>query len=241
MSLVLISDFKDYYDNRFQPAWEHKPGEPAIQRLRSARPPRREIFRRLDRMGLLTPRHGTVRDLAEQWENDNLYLFQVVVYLQDQGGKPNVRVGIREALQRWPRAYASLFIPQEVPGLGHMLRMIKVGREAFWIEYQSRNDWRAEHGANTSRFLGRDHYDLATTVPLPLCQIDFLPRGEGRQRLLAINLDTAPALKGTGIEHFLTPDDVHQLLADATRRQNRALPTRQATADVDVRGLQSGH
>jgi len=231
MRIALRSDFLDYYDHWFD---RLEVAQMIFYRLSRTEESRREIFHRLEMLGLRTPPHGTVTQLVT-WREEYMYqlfsetviarqalenLEDLVVYTDEyaHAGEGKIRLSIPEALENYPNAYASLYIPQNPTGTGISFRYLQVGKRRFWIRYTSSNDWRSNSGDVQIDFLTEESPGYHPKISEPLFAIDFLPYGQGSERLLAIDFNTAPVLRGTGIDHKLSSREVYDLIHDAMVR-----------------------
>lgn len=232
MRIGLRSDFLDYYDHWFD---RLEVAEVIFERRSRTNSSRREIFQRLESMGLRTPPHGVVTELVACREK---YLHQtfrdpaiagkaiealknLVVYTDEyaHAGEGKLLLSLSEALEHYPDAYASLHIPQTPAGTGVSLRYLHVGRRRFWLRYTSFNDWRSNAGDVHIELLTEESPGYHPGVPEPLFAIDFLPYGMGSERLVAVDFNTAPALRGTGIEEKLSAREVCELVREAMARE----------------------
>lgn len=219
MKIGLKSDFHDYYDHCFTTPWEV--ADKLVERLTTVGMPNATTMLYLDSIGLVTPTHGRVQELVPVViERSGMpeaiaeKLFELVVYVDEYSDIDTdmLRLNCRDALARYPEAYASVFIPS-YPGLGgSSLRYLRLGMRAFWLRYTSKDDWRSHSGQVQIELLGEEpRTGQAHAIPYPLFAIDFVKS----DRLYAVGLDIAPRLQGTGIEHLITADEVYQELCAA--------------------------
>lgn len=222
MKIGLRSDFRDYYDHAFCGSWE-TPDAVFVRRSagRSGGMVRSDMLVALAGAGLQVPRHGRVRDLVTQLKADWVdpevsdqmaRLLDLVVHTDEHAhaGEGKLRLGSTEALAHYPEAFAVEFLPT-VPGPGSVsLRHLRIGRRQFWLRYSSVDDWRSNCGDGAVEMLCEEApTPLEAIAPAlctsPLVAVDFLPIGK---QLYAIDLNIAPGLAGTGIEHRMTPSEI---------------------------------
>lgn len=214
--LQLKSDFIDYYDHWFANSYQEYP---IFSRLSVDGISREAQFAKLQAMGLQVPEHGMVSALYRDYEtrlqqqgfNDTevkgmLELMQLVVYTDPyaHAGEGKCVLGYSDALRLYPTHFASLYIMQNVKNLGISLRYLRIGKRQFWLRYASENDWRSNAGEVSITLLSEEKPKSLTDKlkhPEPLLAVDFIT-GQGGG-LLAIDHNTAPKLKGTGIENVL--------------------------------------
>jgi hypothetical protein len=163
-----------------------------------------EQFALFEKLGLLTPEHGTVRELAERLGARVPFLgpssallseLECVVYDDEleHRGRGKRRLPLLEALEECPDRYASVYMAGRQPGVG--IRQVRFGRTAVWLRQASKvGDWRSniedeETVIEVRRGLG------PSPVPRVLWAIDFVPSAAG---LLAVDFNTAPQLETLG-------------------------------------------
>lgn len=215
MKIALASDFRDYYDHRFE--LPHRPHDYLFERYAKGGMSKREQFALLDSILALTPMHGLVRDVAERGRGKVL---EVVVYLDEyaHAGEGKVRMATIRALREYPDHYCCAFIPtgfQRAVSIRHL----QIGNRGWRLQYEVKGDeWRSNCGAVEIKLLsewgawerGRD-----MLAKYPLFAIDFVGLMSRDWRdLRAIDFNTAPGLKGTGIEAVLSPQEVCDLISE---------------------------
>ncbi len=201
MQLMLRSDFRDYYDHQFDLI-----GRP-FPRFSRGGMNRRQMFAFLQRVGVNVPPHGTVHDLYTHMEEREREYVQstmdLVVYLDDTAhrGEGKIRLGLKEALDAHPDHFASMYIhpPQD---LAQSTRYLAVGDRAFWLQYESLDDWRSNCGDVRITVLGEEKTGRYR-IPFALYAIDFVPIGQLNERL-AVDFNVAPGIWGTGVEDLLS-------------------------------------
>lgn len=118
MKIKIQSDFRDCYDHAF--CGSHETPDAIFQRQSRGGMNRQEMFSAFDRVGLMTPRHGLVRDLVPALQAEYsrspkklLDIVQVVVHLDEQAhaGEGKLALSMDEALSLYPGAFAVEFLP----------------------------------------------------------------------------------------------------------------------------------
>lgn len=221
MLLSLYSDFRDFYDHTFAGSWEKN----AIQFCRTSTTnlSRIDAFKKLQAMSLVTPLFGVVPDLGRQMYGQISYLgastlvseydkkmMNVVVYhdMYAHAGEGKELIHLSDALRLYPEKFASQYIPPNFEKKGETLRYLRIGKRQFWLRYQSSNDWRSNVGDVSIMALREDRplSDAAFIKTVnPLLAIDFVRA----DRLYAIDLNTSPGIKGTGLENEISASTVY--------------------------------
>lgn len=218
----LKSDFRDYYDHWFAGSWQ-KP-DVVFERYIRSKTSRREDFEKLKSMGLRVPVYGTVTEVWE-WvrgdfrgldENKLSKVFSVVVYTDEHAhaGEGKLLLSFEEALEKYPSAFASEYIPATAAGVGITLRYLRVGLRQFWLRYSSYSDWRSNCGDVKIELLCEEKIaDVAG--PAPLYAVDFI-KTEGK--LVALDYNTSPGLRGTGVEALMGPEQAYRQIVSSQSR-----------------------
>ncbi|BDB12868.1 hypothetical protein [Acidithiobacillus ferrooxidans] len=221
------SDFRDYYDHAFCGAWETP--DFTYERMSTGGMSRPAMFVAFESVGLNTPRHGLVRDLIPELKKEyagyceHLNL-KVVVHTSEyaHAGEGKELLAYDQAMKKRRNAFAVEFIPTAL-GNNHATsyRYLRVGTRVFWMEYESQDDWRSNCGDCSVKYLS-ESADTVTAEAVffresPLLALDFLKVG---QKMLAIDLNVAPGLRGTGIEKIMKPDGVYQEVQNWYRNTN---------------------
>jgi len=222
--MKLLTDYPQWYDTLFDGVGDE------FQRVAFAPGglSKRRQFALFERLGLQTPPHGIVADLAgarhqppgsvldaRHWIRE----VQAVVYLDElaHAGTGKVKLPLAEALAEHAGAYASLFIPH--PAGAVTFRQVRFGRREFWLRQQGAEDWRSNH-RDRETILAASLTSLPNPLPRVLWAIDYLPSATG---LLAIDFNTAPDLATLGSEAAATVDELHEELERAAREQPASL------------------
>lgn len=217
LSVGLDTDFHDYYDYAFAARWQ-RPAH-ILQRRTTQGMDRREMLAYLAAQGLTTPLYGKVSQLVPHLRSvygediaDNLLNVVVYTYTRSHAGEGKLKLPLVEALERYPDCLASEYIPALPSGNGQSLRYLRVGFRQFWLRYTSLDDWRSNCGSVEIEFLSEEAPldPMATrAIDSPLFAVDFIKA----DRLYAIDFNTAPGLRGTGIEERMKPQEVVDAIA----------------------------
>lgn len=200
----LLSDFSDFYDHHF--AGRLDGDRPVWPRYAKARERDRAMDHLLLRCsGLETPEGQPLGG----WPGETLVVAYVDPRAHCGDGK---RRGTVDALL-YDGVPATTYSVMWVGGnrsRGRSLRLLSAGRSHYWLEYRQRDpsEWRSNVGdveivfGMPGRIEGRA-YDAAgrlqRALKEPLTAIDFVDAGDGMW--LAVDLNTAPGMRGTPVEH----------------------------------------
>jgi hypothetical protein len=233
MKLKLISDFRDYYDYVFYPD-----GDTPVYRMAYDRAmPKHRQFEIMGRAGIPVPPFYEVGSA----QANNLYSpDDIVVVYEDEyqhcgGGK--LRLSYKEAVNRFAALSHHLTNYYCVPWVNTTgildesvsYRYLQIGSKAFWLRYVGKGGWMSNHAEDTLIFVEGecDLIESHVLASYPLCAIDFVvsvakPIPETFEDVInfgvAIDFNTAPGLKWTGIDDILPATEVYRLiLAKADR------------------------
>ena len=219
--VAIRSDFLDYYDHAF--AYRYGKDNPFLwDRFADGDFGlcRSLAFEHMEKLGFNVVKHGLVKDLcAELLEGkitDNL--IDLIVYIDSVAhrGEGKVKMPVHEALRKYPDRLASQHIPS-VPGPGSMsYRYLCIGRRGYLLRYSNPDDWRSNYGPNVTvevlGCLGDLSPEKLIACRYPMFAVDLIPCGK---KLMAVDFNTAPGLKGTGIENICKPSKVYELVREA--------------------------
>lgn len=213
IKLALQSDYRDFYDSAFD---LKAPETYVLQRNSQADGFGRDaLFNFLQASGWKTPRYGIVGtdDLffAHKWVvYDNLW--------QHCGYGKRVTERIDEKADHGK--LAAEFVG---PVCGQTGRILQIGGRAFLLRYKSSTDWRSNVGdveIGLIRELPRVGFN---SVPhWPLQAVDFVTRSgdwmslgsveeyQQHPEVYAVDLNSAPGMRWTGIDKTLTADEVFE-------------------------------
>jgi hypothetical protein len=232
MRVRLNSDFTDWYDHQFAGKYEVADAE----LIRLASDPnfslsKRQQFKLLKEVGLNTPMNGEVSEVAPKVGNNKL-----VVYLDEfaHRGEGKVLLDSSEAIASYPKHYCSAWIDTATnDGLikSNSWRLLQIGDKGWWLKYQNPDSWLSNVGSNVSIELGNesdfwDDCDLNRFVlkEYALFAIDFVFY---KCKLLAIDFNSAPGMKWTGIEKVISAKEIYSLITDYIASNCQNLSQRQ--------------
>lgn len=214
MDIVLRTDFRDYYDHWFTLPHRAERAMFTLTRLSYDGMYKSNQFSTLKALGYNTVIHGVVSSMTP-WKQG---CPQVVVYHDPRvhRGEGKELMSMWSALKYHPEKYCSYYIDTSLNGDSTSYRLLCVGSKKFIIEYRSK-DWRSNvnpydvHVIEDSFLLEQ----LQDKLPwsLPLYSIDFVLPFLGHIGPLAVDLNSGPQIKGTGLEDILKPKEVFDLIA----------------------------
>jgi hypothetical protein len=224
MKLKLLSDFRDYYDHVFFPD-----GDMIVHRMAHDRAmPKWRQFDILQRSGIATPPVYTVGSS----QADKLYgpADNVVVYTDEHlhcgGGK--TMTSYDAAVKRFPPCQHACVPWYNSTGSyseSRSYRYLKIGGMAFWLRYEGRGGWMSNHAEETEIYLNGwcEQIESYVLSSYPMCAIDFVipvdrhdpdDFADVLDQGIAIDFNTAPGLRHTGIEDVLSAIDIYNLLLE---------------------------
>jgi len=190
----LVSDFLDYYDHWFDVCNV----ETIFERFSSGEMPRRKMLEYLQSLGLKVPSFGRP---AEVYERGHLHP-EAIVHLNENAhcGEGKIKIALSDAIIQYPDSLTVEYIPALSCGQGQSWRHLQIGDKKFWLKYTSKDDWRSNCGDVTIDFISQEEDGYNPQIPLPLFAIDFVLGN----KFYAIDFNSAPRVKGTGIEAVLS-------------------------------------
>jgi hypothetical protein len=220
MRIALKSDFLDYYDHVFLTP-RHPEVDWTWERMSRNGISRRQALRALETQGFRVPQHGLVKDLVPNLVSQlNIpgaeKILSLVVYVDEHAhaGEGKVLLEAREALERFPDSFACQYLPVFPHGRGTSFRWLRIGGKQSWLRYDSMDDWRSNCGEvriGLAGIIEEPFFDSLLWRLGPMVAVDFLPIGE---RLYAIDLNTAPGLRGTGIEKQFSATQIYEAVSE---------------------------
>lgn len=221
--MKLESDFRDYYDYAF-------PSQGKVTFYRNANDrsmSKLDQFHLLQKLDLRTPMYGTPKVLyANGLGNDEL----VVVYTDDKAhcGEGKEMVDLSLALENHPNTLCSQWINTASSfDESRSYRLLQIGDRAWWLKYEGQGGWMSNHCEETTIYIESEckPIDAEMLRPYPLFAIDFVypvntPYNDEIDLVngYAIDFNSAPGMKWTGINEILQPWDVYKLLSDFVSR-----------------------
>lgn len=218
VKMHLHSDFHDYYDH-----WFARRGEEAPYRFaryaRTTVTKQMQLFA-LQMLGWRVPPYAMVRVLVEKERPA-----AVVIYVDPcaHKGEGKILLSADEAMEYCPDEFASVYVGQWPPTERAIsFRYLGIGDQYWQLKYEGHNDdgtWKSNNApAVTISIMESSQPQLLRGWPaLPLWAIDYVYSSDMTN--YAIDLNTAPQIKGTGIEGILTGRECYELIAAAARWQ----------------------
>lgn len=217
MNLRLLSDFREDYD-----IWFDREGQ-IFTRFAEDFLTKRNQLTLLDAAGFNTPKHNYLYKLYNyvNWsEDDSIKNF--VVYINHLAHRGEGKIVLtredvsKESLKEFSKdsilnCYASQYISTEDKPSNKTHRILNIGNRQFRINYSSDDPWRSNCGNVKVEFDTEIFGDMMIPSPLEgraLWAVDFAGG------IFAIDLNTSPGLRGTGIEDVLKPKEVVDLIKE---------------------------
>lgn len=213
--MKLVSSWGDYYDWAFDGQGE------VFERIGgNTGPPKREQFRLLEEAGYMVPKHGLVADVLGSWSDSELRWIKWVVAYEDEMAhctegkrlfsedslKSNPHMGMPggDRYHKERQLYCSEFIGDPL-AKGNSLRLLQVGPHVFWLEYTSNESWMSNYGDGDIEVVGVYlNSGYHHKINLPLFAVDFVIG----KWMYAVDFNSAPGLRGTGVERYLKGPEV---------------------------------
>ena len=224
-SILLETDYEDYYDHLFLKADDpHAPAD-AIRYVRNKKDeiPRKHLFSVLHSHRLLTPPHGIVKDLRLSMDMKQA----VVVFTEPSkhsGGQKHV-MGYQEALMKHSKEFMTVFSNSE-PNVTY--RYLVIGERAFYLECKVKDHWdfNVNPKINIEEVEPGNELKGCEPFPVPIYSIDFTSFKDknGQEWMVAVDLNLAPTLKGTGIDELLYPFEIQTLIENWFKKNPDVAP-----------------
>jgi hypothetical protein len=206
----LVSDFIDYYDHMFDlsgKVW-HRNSRDQFSR--------QAMFEVMSSMGLNIPVIGTV---GEFWAGSiKSSSGKMVAYYDEYAPDSHELV--------WKSTFTSEYIEDSelAPGTTSW-RYLRIGTlSPIWLEYQSTDKWRSNYGDVQISILNNFNYRIGLCLPVveenepyPMLAIDFVR--SSKHKYYAIDYNTSPGLKWTGIEDIYKPTEIADSVREWYRRR----------------------
>lgn len=215
MALQLKTDFQDFYDHCFD-----KKG-PVFDRYSKNALTRADNLAFLTDKGYNVPSHGIARNLVPHLiklrETPDLHF---VVYLDEYShrGEDKIRVSAEMALEHFGEYFVVEFLQPDKQSTSY--RYLQIGKKSFGLVYSSNDEWRSNCGTNVNVRLAC-HGDDAVhpSIKDPIFAIDFIKVGEC---LYALDFNSAPGIRHTGVEDEMKPREVYDEIHEAFHRSKKA-------------------
>ena len=202
MKLRLQSDFVDYYDHHFD-----LEGVPFKRFAKTSRTRENDLLLLRD-AGFCVPWFGKVKQYSLLCNAPNVW---VVVYddLCAHCGEGKRLVRSTELAKEEPDKFCSFYVPAEQT---YHVRLLAVGDWKAVLRYASDHVWMSNRGEVQVELLQYGEFcdprleRIQHWLSEPLVAVDGRYSDAGE--LMAFDLNTAPGLKGSGIEDVLKPNEV---------------------------------
>lgn len=201
MKVKLATDFLDYYDHHFDREGQIFP------RFTNDGRERLTTLMWLRSRHLHVPVFGRCSHMQKDFSPKSL----VVVHLDELAhcGDGKILVTYHEALKLFPNCLVVEYLAGEIPGLS--FRYLSIGKRTWLLEYRSKNDWRSSCGEVDISIKQELDSSKAHISSLPLFAIDFVKDSD---IFYAIDFNSAPGLKYTGLDSILKPAQVVELIKE---------------------------
>lgn len=214
--ISIKSDFRDWYDHVFYPK-----NNSDRQFFRMAHNPifslpKYNQFQIFLNAGMQPPLSGFPKDLTQ--------CSKVVVYTDPLAhcGEGKILVNINEAIETYHDHFCSEWI-QTHDDLSKAIsyRHLQIGNRAWWLKYEGEGSWMSNHADKVEVTILEEiePYEAFFTKHLPMYAIDYVR--DKASYLYAIDLNTAPGTKYTGLDEVLSASDVYSLIENSGKLQSQ--------------------
>jgi len=229
MKIKLNTDFKDYYDFMFYPD-----GDVMFDRRMYDRTLcKRDQIRIMQDLGFRT---FDIRR-CKHWDFSDAAM--LVVYTDDRAhaGSGKQRTDLGQAKRHHPNDWSIPWIAtSDANDASVSHRLLQVGDRAWWLRYEGTGGWQSNHCESTAitivdeiqsiRRYSFDHHIInhrTNLCPYPIFAIDFvIPANKATptdfaeviESGYAIDFNTAPGMKWTGMDDLLPAPEVYRLIHD---------------------------
>lgn len=233
--VVLLTDFRDYYDMMFTIYHQEPPvGQPYLNRMMRGGLSRLEQFKLMERHQIPVIPYGYCRVLGLQhrgcWTvlgkleySQRAWALQLparlVVYLDEDAhaGEGKIILSPDDALMQYPNALCSIWYPSKNLRGGVSFRHLQIGKRSWLLRYESPDDWRSNADSDVQVVRENQEGYHSLSPDYPLFAIDYAPSDpdDFDQGGYAIDFNSAPGVRWTGIPDILSASDVYQLISSA--------------------------
>lgn len=222
-NIVLISDFEDYYDDFFRKEESTDENAFIFTRNKKDEIPRKDIYNLLTKHRLIASPHGKVTKFLK-----NVQMQQAVLLFTDENrhdGGEKLAISYKEALKKYPNNFMAIYSNSEQ---GVSYRYLMVGNEKFFMKYESQEKGQWNSLVNPKITVEKvEPEDELSFKPFlaPIVAIDFVHFVDRFEKdwMVAIDVNFAPTLKGTGIEELLPPFMVKQAIEEWAEENKKKL------------------
>ncbi len=231
--MIIDSDFDDYYDAALRACADSRLPAGAVYTRRRVGPiARPRAFELLERLGWRTVRHGMVEEVcADLAARDHVIVYRDLYAhgVCGDGSDALVFTSRDEALRDWAGSYCSAYIMnEEWPRDVVTTSVVAVGSHRYTM-YSHRvgppgpDAWASNRGSWETHLHGKlRKIEYEPLMPYPVWSVDYLfvedPGGKC-QVPVAFDLNTAPILATTGLQHILKPETIVARIVDAWLHQ----------------------
>lgn len=135
----------------------------------------------------------------------------------DQSNCNNYRFSIKDAIRDYPDQFCVEYIDSGfLSGKGSkMTRMYQIGDVNLWVEFSSKNNWRANKGQVDTKIIRvlKDGYH--PLIYAPYFSIDYIVRNNIHY---AVDYSKTNGIKGLGIENYLSRSEIKRLIRKSLDR-----------------------
>jgi hypothetical protein len=212
--MKLISDFRDFYDFAFDrdsaDIFYRNAGDRSMSKM--------EQFRLLLTLGFQLPFVGTPDLLANIIGPFDL----VVVYTDDCAhcGEGKIFTELEIAIKDYSHQLCSQWINTTGEfDRSQSYRLLQVGDRAWLLRYEGTGGWMSNHCEDTQIYI-EGEIEALPNPGYPLFAIDFVNKVnspvpetlEDLKQLFAIDFNSAPGMRWTGMNEILQPSEVLELI-----------------------------
>lgn len=198
MKIILKSDFIDFYDHQFD---VNTGSEDFIvfNRFSKSGMNREQMFKFFRENNIRTPEFGKVKEFAL---NDKLIVYTDI---DAHCGEGKILINSKEDYEK----YKDSFCVEYIEGTNNeSYRLLKIGYRHFWLKYKSEDNWQSNVGDVEIKVLAELKHPLFEKIGVeyPLLGIDYIFK---EFEMLAVDYNISPGLKFSGIEKYMSPNDIY--------------------------------
>jgi hypothetical protein len=226
---VLHTDFNDFYDHELgATTCSHAL---SLERYQSRKLP---IALQIKHLSDANIKHEALRTVAEQLDafqqfghelaTAKEFLEMMLLIIYNGNGEPEL-CSYLQAQQGDQTRLSMQFIPTSTAG-SKVLTYVQMGSLSLWLRRESKDSWKAGHGHCTTETVAVCNHlspKHLRNLPHALFSIDFLVL---KDRLIAVNYDTAPNLRKLGVEQSFSAQEVANAIMDRLDNSESPEPAR---------------
>ena len=221
----LLSDFKDYYDGVFDPDGQ------VFFRNRFRKGSKRQVLNTLSRIfsggGFSVIPHGLVLEMPSIIKNfyktqepiDDFLVVSSRLVVYTEGTKLLAPIGV--ATELYPKEFSTLYIFTWPFSGSSSIRWLQIGRIVVILKYISYTSWNSREGEVD--VIVKRIWRVEDPIKLfgsPIFAIDFVSDGK---RLYALDMEVNPVLQGTGVEDYISPEEVKEEVSVSLDKEAKEL------------------